>query len=76
MGMGCSKTCRLPAHGRADITVPVRVDLLQVGQALFSTLTSKQPLKFDLQADLVIASGDELLREALLQLRHSGHITP
>lgn len=73
---GVLENLRLPAHGTADITVPVRVDLLQVGQALFSTLTSKQPLKFDLQADLVMASGDELLREALLQLRHSGHITP
>ncbi len=73
---GVLQNLQLPAHGTAEITVPVRVDLLQVGQALFSTLTSKQPLKFDLQADLVMGSGHELLREALLHLRHSGQIAP
>ena len=73
---GGLENLQLPAHGSASITVPVRVDLLQVGQALFSAVTSKQPLKFSLEADLVLGTGLDLLREATLHLSHSGQITP
>ncbi|MBC7188045.1 MAG: LEA type 2 family protein [Calditrichaeota bacterium] len=73
---GVLQNLQLPAHGTADFTVPVTVDLVKVGQALFSALTSKQPVKYDLKADLVMGTGLDLLREAALHLSHSGQIAP
>jgi LEA14-like dessication related protein len=73
---GVLQNLQLPAHGTADFTVPVTVDLVKVGQALFSGLTSKQPVKYDLKADLVMGSGLDLWRESALHLSHSGQITP
>ncbi|MDZ7272148.1 MAG: LEA type 2 family protein [candidate division KSB1 bacterium] len=73
---GLLQNLQLPAHGAAEFTLPVTVDVVKVGQALFSTLTSKQPLKYDLKADVVMGTGLDLLREASLHLTHSGQITP
>ncbi|MDZ7379951.1 MAG: LEA type 2 family protein, partial [candidate division KSB1 bacterium] len=73
---GLLQNLQLPAHGAAEFTLPVTVDVVKVGQALFSTLTSKQPLKYDLKADVVMGTGLDLLREASLHLTHSGQIAP
>ncbi len=73
---GVLQDLQLPAHGTANFTLPVTVDVVKVGQALFSALTSSQPLKYDLKADLKIGTGLDLLREASVHLSHRGQITP
>jgi LEA14-like dessication related protein len=69
-----SQASTIPKKGKGFIEIPVTLDLMSTGTAMFSMLQSKTPLEYQLTGDATIDTGIELLRNYRLPLDISGKV--
>jgi LEA14-like dessication related protein len=62
----------IPQKGSGTIEIPVRLDLMSMGQSAYKMLSSRQPMEYRLKGDITVDTGIELLRNYRLPLDISG----
>jgi len=69
-----TKAGTIPKKGKGIIEIPLKLDLMSMGTAMFSMLQSKAPLEYQLTGNATVDTGIELLRNYRLPLNISGKV--
>ena len=64
----------IPKKGKGIISIPLQLDLMSMGSAMFSILQSKAPLEYQLTGNATVDTGIELLRNYRLPVDISGKV--
>jgi LEA14-like dessication related protein len=67
-----TQATKIASNSKANIEIPLSLDLLSIGTAAFSMLNSKSPLDYQLTGNAQLDTGLELLRNFDLPLNISG----
>jgi LEA14-like dessication related protein len=62
----------VPKKGRGTIDIPVKLNMMSMGQTAYKMLSNKQPLEYQLKGDITLDTGIELLRNYNMPLDIKG----
>ena len=62
----------VPEKGKAVIEVPIKLDILSVGQSAYKMLLNKSPMEYELTGNVTLDTGLELLRDYTMPLDIKG----
>jgi len=65
----------IPQKGKATIDIPVKLNMLSMGQTAYQALSNKQPLEYQLKGGISLDTGIELLRNYNMPLDIKGKAT-
>lgn len=67
-----TKTSNIPEKGKGMIDIPVKLDLLKVGQSAYKVLLNKSAIEYELTGNATVDTGLELLRNYKMPLDVKG----
>lgn len=67
-----TKTSNIPEKGKGVIDIPVKLDLLKVGQSAYKVLLNKSAIEYELTGNATVDTGLELLRNYKMPLDVKG----
>jgi LEA14-like dessication related protein len=67
-----AKTSNIPEKGKGVIDIPVKLDLVSVGQAAYKVLLNKSTIEYELTGNATVDTGLELLRNYKMPLDVKG----
>lgn len=62
----------IPQKGSAVINIPIKLDILSVGQSAYKLLLNKSPMEYQLKGNVTLDTGIELLRDYKMPLDVKG----
>ncbi|UCB53705.1 MAG: LEA type 2 family protein [Thiotrichales bacterium] len=62
----------IPQKGSSTVEIPVKLDLMSMGQTAYKLLTSKQPVEYQLKGGITLDTGIEMFRNYSMPLDISG----
>jgi LEA14-like dessication related protein len=62
----------IPKKGRGTVDIPVKLNLMSMGQTAYQALSNKQPLEYNLTGGMTLDTGIEMLRNYKMPLNISG----
>ncbi len=67
-----SENNSVPKNSKGTIDIPVKLNLVSMGQTVYKTLLNKQPLEYQLKGGITLDTGIELLRNYKMPLDIKG----
>ena len=69
-----TKKVSLKSGGNAEISIPIKLNFLQVGSSVYSLLTGNSKLDYFLKGDMNVSSGLPILGKQIIKLDKSGKV--